>query len=307
MNDALIIGAGPAGVSCAIWLKQLGFNPVLVDKSPTCGGLQLSNPYTNTWIATSADVYGPDVARAMQDNITRHKVQTRLQKEALLVTVENESLTVMISGGESISARYLVLASGVTPKDGGLGGRLGIIVGPGPAVAKSDFTNTRVAILGGGDSAFENHGFVMERGAISATIFARTLRARVEMLDRVAPQDVVVGDYTVDKDAKRVNGQSFDQILVLYGYGAAPQSLLGLDIAMRTDGFVWTNEECVTSLERVYAVGELARRGHPCCVTAMADGVVAAKSIQRRLESTKLSKYAGIARRAMSFGAKVLL
>jgi thioredoxin reductase (NADPH) len=55
MFDATIVGAGPAGSSCALWLKQLGFSPVIIDRNDQCGGLQLLNPYLNTWIATSTD------------------------------------------------------------------------------------------------------------------------------------------------------------------------------------------------------------------------------------------------------------
>lgn len=37
--DCTVIGAGPAGVSCAIWLKQLGFSVCIVDKNEKAGGL----------------------------------------------------------------------------------------------------------------------------------------------------------------------------------------------------------------------------------------------------------------------------
>lgn len=305
MFDVIIVGGGPAGVSCAIWLKQLGFSPVLVEKQDRCGGLQLSNPYTNTWIATSVNAHGADVARSMHENMRCHGVQMRLAQEALGAQVSDGRVFLSISSGERLEARYLVLAGGVSPKTAGFTSRVGLIIGPGSAVARTDFTGARVAILGGGDSSFESHGVVSKKGAASVTIFARTIRARTEMLERVSPDQVVIGEYEVDRDAKTVNGQSFDQILVLYGYEANPQSLLGLDLAMRTDGFVWTSEECLTSNDRVYAVGELARRGHPCCVTSMADGVTAAKSLQRQLERGRAEKFAGMARRAMAAGAKV--
>lgn len=304
--DAIIVGGGPAGVSCAIWLKQLGVAPLLIEKNDRCGGLQLSNPYTNTWIATSADAMGADVAKAMHDNMLRHDVPMRLGQKAQSVEIQSERVIVSIESGERIEGRFLVLAGGVTPKTGGFANRLGMIVGPGPQIASADFSHARVAILGGGDSSFENFKFVMDRGAASATIFARSIKARAEMLEHVAPEHVVVGEYKVDVDEKTVNGEQFDQLLVLYGFEASKHSLLGLDLAMRTDGFVYTTEECLTSHDRVYAVGELARRGQPCCVIAMADGVTAAKSIQRRLEGTKKEKFIGAARRAIAIGSRIV-
>lgn len=303
--DAVVVGAGPAGVSCAIWLKQMGFSVVVVDRNAQCGGLQLANPYTNTWIATSADAWGRDVAKAMHDNMLRHRVDMRLGRSAVLAGASGSIVEVALDDGEAFSGRNLVLAGGVSPKSGGFVSRLGLIVGPGPSVANTRFEGEDVAILGGGDSAFENYLFAKERGARSVTIFARNLRARSEMLAKVPVGDVVLGPCEVDADGRSVNGMAFGQILVLYGYEANAKSLLGMQLAMRPDGFVATNEDCETSLPNVFAIGEIARRAHPCCVTAMADGVVAAKAIQRRLEQSASARFVGAAKRAFSLGLRV--
>lgn len=307
MFDAVIIGAGPAGVSCAIWLKQLGFVPLVIDRNDRCGGLQLSNPYTNTWIASSANAYGKDVAAAMHENMLRHSVQMRLGVSASGTQCAHDSVTVQIEGCESVHARYLVLASGVAPKTGGFSQRIGILVGPGTAVANTEFRGAKVAILGGGDSAFENYGIAKSRGALSTTIFARTIRARSEMLQAVPPEDVVVGPPEVDADSRTVNGEKFDHILVLYGFEASRGSMLGLDIAMKADGFIATDNDCLTSHPLVYAIGEIARRSHPCCVTSMADGIAAAKAIQRRRETSVASRLAGSIGRAAGLGLKAIL
>lgn len=149
MFDALIIGGGPAGVSCALWLKQLGFKPALVEKRDRCGGLQLANPYTNTWIATSVNVHGADVANAMHENMLKHGVPLYLGQAARSASLAEDAITVTTSEDVDISAKYLVLAGGVTPKSGGFASRLGLIVGPGAQVASANVDGARVAILGG--------------------------------------------------------------------------------------------------------------------------------------------------------------
>lgn len=305
MFDALIVGGGPAGVSCALWLKQLGFKPALVEKRDRCGGLQLANPYTNTWIATSVNVHGADVANAMHENMLKHGVPLYLGQAARSASLAEDAITVTTSEDVDISAKYLVLAGGVTPKSGGFASRLGLIVGPGAQVASANVDGARVAILGGGDSAFENYHFLQQRGAASISVFARSLRARVDMLESVPVEQVYVGEYTVDADARAVNGVVFDQIFVLYGYEASAESRLGLDLMMRSDGHVWTDENCATSMPRVFAIGELARRGHPCCVTSMADGVTAAKAIQRALEQGRKARFEGVVKRVACLGKKV--
>lgn len=300
MLDAIIVGAGPSGVSCALWLKQLGYSPIVVDRNKVCGGLQLLNSYTNTWIATSANSHGKDVADAMHANMVNHKVEMRLGVAASTATPSKSGWIVRLSSGEDLKGRFLVLASGTAPRTGGFSKRIGMILGPGPGVANTDFTGSNVAILGGGDSAFENYVFAKKRGANSVTIFARTIRARAEMLRQASERDVQIGGYQVDDEARTVNGNPYDHIIVLYGYEANKSSLLGLELGMRPDGFVLTDAVCQTTTDKVFAIGEIARRAHPCCVTAMADGVTAAKEIQRRCEADFTSKFAGLARRSMS-------
>lgn len=295
--DALIVGAGPAGVSCSVWLQQLGFRSALIDANPTCGGLQLSNPWTNTWIATSVNAHGKDVAAALQGNAERHGSALYLSLTALRATPDGEGWKIELSSGEALTGKALVLAGGVTPKTGGLVSRAGLLIGPGPQVAATNFSGSTVAILGGGDNAFENYQFVRDRGASRVTIFARTLKARAEMLERVPAEDVVVGPYEIDAEAKTVGGKSFDHILVLYGYEAHRKALVGLEPSMTPSGFVQTDQNCRTSIPGVWAIGELAQRMHPCCVTSMADGIVAAKNIQSVLETSKRERYIGAVRR----------
>lgn len=308
--DAAIVGAGPAGASCALWLKQLGFRPVLIERQSRCGGLQLSNPYTNTWIASSAQVTGRDIADALHANMLAHQVDLRLDTLCQSARLHAEGVELLLSGpagaAATVRARHLVLAGGVVPRSAGLRTRLGLIVGPGTAVAETDLRGARVAILGGGDNAFENWQFVMARGAASATLFARHVRARASLVEQVPAHCVCHGPFDLDAPGQRVNGQRFDQILVLFGYEPAGQALLGLEHALRADGFVWTDAEARTSLPRVYAIGELAQRAHPCCATAMADGVVAAKAIQRELESGVAARGLGAVRRLASAGAAML-
>lgn len=303
--DAIIIGAGPAGTSCALWLKQLGFKPLLIDRQDACGGLQNYNPYTNTWIATSHGTWGKDVAQAMHRNMLEHEVPMRLRSNAVEAAVTQDGVTVTLDSAERLQSRFLVLASGVVPKAAGYTSRLGLLVGPGPIIANTNFTGARVAILGGGDTACENYQFAKERGARAVHMYARSLRARAEMLQRVDPHDLHVGDYLVQADEQKVNGEIYDQILVFYGFEANRSALLGLDLGMRPDGFVSTRPDCSTNLPNVYAIGEVTQRAHPCCVSAMADGVTAAKAIQRSLESSSITRYLNTAKRIGAAISKV--
>jgi thioredoxin reductase (NADPH) len=99
-----------------------------------------------------------------------------------------------------------------------------------------------------------------------------------------------VGDYVVDPGARSVNGRRYDLILVFYGW--EPQAAFAEGLQLRRDarGSIVTDfATAQTSASGVYAIGEVANRMHPCVVTSMADGVVAAKAIQLAMERGDVS------------------
>lgn len=287
--DAIIVGGGPAGASCALWLKLLGFQPCIIERRAVLGGLQNESPYQNEWIAPLAGLRGDEVARNMHENILSRDITCYLGTSVHSVAHTAGAFVVggtNASGDKSISAPYLVLASGVRPADGGLRASPNLLIWPGKQIAAADFSGKSVAILGGGDSAFENYEFIRAKGAAGVHIHARTIRARREFLERTPVEDVSIGHYDVDPETTTVSGRPYDVIVVLYGWTPSLDFMRGLDLARDSRGFVVTDRGTAeTSIPNVFAIGEVAQRMHPCCVTSMADGVVAAKEIQRRIEA----------------------
>src|SRR5690606_14618337 len=93
------------------------------------------------------------------------------------------------------------------------------------------------------------------------------------------------GEYVVDAGARTVNGQAYDVIMVFYGWDPCVEFAAPLGLQRSKRGFIATDMQTAqTSCTGVYAIGEVAQRQHPCVVTALADGVTAAKAIQARLE-----------------------
>lgn len=299
MFDAVIIGGGPAGASCAIWLKMLGFRPCIVERRPALGGLQNDNPYPNKWIASVLDRTGFELAADIHRHVMELDICCRLGEAVTELEVVEGGFRVTTAGGEIIAAQAAVLASGVRPVKGGFSPSEQVIVGPGRTMFNADFEGQSVAILGGGDNAFENYIFVRKRGAARIILYARTIRARREFLEKVPAGDVRIGPYATAPEIPEVEGRSFDRIVVLYGWEPYLPYARHLGLARSPRGFVETSADCETSVPNLYAVGEIAQRMHPCCVTSMADGVVAAKAIQRTLEEDAIARFAERVRRVM--------
>jgi len=293
--DAIIVGGGPAGASCAIWLARLGLRPLLLDAAPRLGGLAADNPFPDHWIAVLPEVSGRDVAAniARSVELARDCAGLGLRLETFVTGVRRldggfEAQCDRGGAGASHRGRCLVLASGVRPRplDAQRAGERwpGVLVGPGAHIAQADYAGRTVAILGGGDNAFENYGYVRSRGAACAHIYARHVRAQRQLVRAVDAPDLRVGGYCVDPDRREVDGRAYDLVLVFYGW--EPRADFAADLALRRDarGFIETDPASAsTSVPGCYAIGEVAQRMHPCVVTAMADGVVAAKAIERAL------------------------
>jgi len=290
--DALIVGGGPAGATCALWLKLLGLRPLLIERGNKLGGLQRSSPYPNDWIPGKRYASGQEFADAIASHLESFQTEVRLGTTVeKLISYEggSGSYRAELSDGESAEAPYIVLATGVRPIPPDFDTDSHIIVGPGTHVFEREFSDRNVAILGGGDNAFENYLFVARKNPKSIRIFARSIRARYEFVSRVPRSHMFQGPYTVDTGRRRINEFEFDDLLVFYGWQC--NNPMERFIRLEHDrGFIRTDAHQITSTGNVYAIGEMTRSAHPCVVTSMADGVIAAKSIQERLDERRVER-----------------
>jgi thioredoxin reductase len=289
MLDALIIGAGPAGASCALWLARLGLNPMLVDARPAPGGLLHDSPYRNDWIVTQPGVTGPDLADGIGLALAATGVPMMLGSFARSAIRSGDGYEVSFElpdgAPRMLATRTIVIATGVRPRSGGFEPSEHILIGPGAHIAKQDFNGKRIAILGGGDNAFENYESVKRAGAKTAHIYARTVRAGHVFTERTAPGDVRIGPYVVEPVSLQIDDESYDLLLVMYGWEPVPVFQSQLNLQRDARGYISVDfATCQTSTPGVYAIGEVTARSHPSVVTAMADGVAAAKAIQRAIE-----------------------
>jgi len=290
-HDAIIVGAGAAGVSCAVWLARLGFQPLLVEASGSVGGLCRRNPFKDEWNVSLPGMTGPQVADNLALSLEQAAVPILFSSEVADIQPQPGGFAVASPAiAHPLHTRHVVLATGVRARGLGVPGTGGsqsgaLLIGPGAHVVAQDFRGKRVAVLGGGDNALENALYALDRGAAHVRIHARSLRAQRQFIRRLAPQSIVQGEYVVDTDAHTVNGEPYDVIMVFYGWEPCVKFADALGLQRSKQGFIATDMQTAqTSCAGVYAIGEVAQRQHPCVVTALADGVAAAKAIQACIE-----------------------
>jgi len=291
LPDALVIGAGPGGVSCAVWLARLGFTPVLIEAGAHVGGLCRSHGYLDGWNASLPGKTGLQTAANLARSVRQAAVAVRLS--CPVTHIRRQDGVFHIQGpalAQPLQAPHLVLATGVRarglPDMDASEPTPGLLIGPGTHVLAQDFRGKTLAVLGGGDNAFENALYARRQGAARVDLYARSIRAQQQFVQRIPAAQLVRTDAVqVSRAPLAVNGRPYDVVLVCYGWDPCVPTLDGLVLQRDARGFVHTDSRTAqTSEPDLYAVGEVAHRQHPCVVTAMADGVVAAKAIQARLE-----------------------
>lgn len=289
--DAIVVGAGVAGVTCAVWLKRLGYSVLLVEGSRQVGGMCARNPFKDEWNPTAPGLTGKEVAANLVASLALADIEPLLGHQVQAVQVLENGFALEVRGIKQTEqffySKKIVVATGVdyiAPAECAGQAFDDVLIGAGARLNNYDFKDKRVAVLGGGDNALENALFAQNRGAAEVTVYARTLRGQAHWLQRLESEQVIVGDYAFDPTKKEVAGQRYDVVLVFYGYEPQAQWLKGAGVGFDAKSYLEVDFATTeTAVAGLYAIGEVTSRQHPCVVTAMADGVTAAKAIQKAL------------------------
>lgn len=279
MDDVLVVGGGPAGAACALWLHQLGMKVLLLEGGQSLGGLQLRSPYVNRWIPGVPGKTGQEVAAQLQAHLQAAAVPHAVGVDVTALRRNPRKADWEVCAADRTHrARRVVIATGSKPRHGGFVEAGNVGIGPGVSMERIPVLDQRVAILGGGDNAFDMAAFALGRGARSVDIYCRQVPRAQPILQRAVPAHCVhVGPFEADQARMEVNGRAYDVFGVQFGFDACIPGGLSLPLC---DGYVQVDRRgAVPSHPGLFAVGDVTNYWHPCVATAAAHGVQVAKSI----------------------------
>lgn len=289
MRKCIIIGAGPAGMNAALYLKRAGIDVVLIEKEVPGGEMLKTNKIENYLGFESID--GGELALKMSKQIK--DLGIKIMKDKVLKVTKNDKFIVETEN-EKLEADYVIVATGRTPRKLGLRGE-DVLTGKGIsycAVCDGAFYRGKeVAVIGGGDAALTEALYLSDLCAKVYVVVRRDLRANEVLQSRVKSKEniIVLKNVNVSKldyDERLSSiilddGKTLPVSGMFIAIGGMPQLnfLDDLDVMMK-NGYIVTNDKMESSVKGLYAAGDVRYKDYYQIVTAVSDGAVAALSIK---------------------------
>lgn len=309
-----VLGAGPAGLSAALWLKNLGFDPIVVETGTRPGGLQNLNFLANDWVLGLPGLTGPMLAARFIDHAASAGVTVLNGRRPVAVTGDPGAFWLRLDDGREIGCAAIVIATGTRYRaEEVLAGADGIdrvaagriAYGPWAFADLDGLAGKRVLIVGGGDNAYENARLLAPKAAMTCIAVRSRPRAQQGLAAAVA-EEVAAGRCRVLTQARLrvlresadgleatltvgdgVESMTVERIHVLAGYEPNTAFLAevfpaGAVAAMRFDeqGYLVADAAGRTGAPGIYAAGDVCNPRFPSVVAAIAQGAAVAKAIE---------------------------
>ena len=292
MTDILIVGAGPAGLTAALYARRAGMSVTVFDKA-VYGGQAAITPEIENYPAIDG-ITGPEFAQRLYEQAAGLGADIRFE-EVTSLRLAGEA-KVARTGGGTYEARAVILAHGVRRRKLVCPGEEELLGKGVSYCATCDgafFRDKDVAVVGGGNTALEDALYLAEVCRCVTLIHRRAaFRGEKPLADAVRAHTAIrklmgyeveriEGEGKVEALLLRENGGSEPLRLPVSGafiaIGYEPDNAwLEGQIDLDPEGYILSDEGCATNLKGVFVAGDNRRKPLRQIVTAAADGAVAA-------------------------------
>lgn len=300
MYDTIIIGAGPAGMTAALYAARSNLKVALLERGIPGG--QMNNTADIENYPGYANISGPELAEKMFEPLENLGVEHLF---GLVEKIEDRGdFKEIITEDERFETKTVIIASGANHRHLGVPGEEDYNSRGVSYCAVCDgafFRDEDLLVVGGGDSAVEEAIF-LTRFAKSVTIVHRRdeLRAQKVLQDRAFANEKIrfVWDSVVESihgNERKVTGVTFKNVktgetsqadfggIFIY-VGLDPVSEFAADLGIADEaGWILTDHQMKTSVAGIYAVGDVRQKDLRQITTAVGDGAIASQEAYKYL------------------------
>jgi thioredoxin reductase (NADPH) len=302
--DVIIVGGGPAGLAAGLYAARMNLHSVLVDRGPLGG--QLLNTELIEDYPGFESILGRDLSEKMGEHARNFGLDIREFQPVEAVDVEPDGTKVVrLDGGGELRAPAVIMAAGGLPRHIDVPGEeeyAGRGVSYCAVCDGAFFKGQELAVIGGGDAALEEGDFLTRYASKVYIIHRRDqLRAQPVLQERARANPKV--EFILNAQVKEIYGEGAVKGIrlvqdgqerelevggVFIFVGFLPNSgILNAHVDHDEAGYILTERDMETSIEGVWAVGDVRAQLTKQIATAVGDGTTAAVAASQYVEELR--------------------
>jgi len=300
--DVIIIGAGPAGMTAALYASRANLATVMLERGMPGG--QMANTEDVENYPGYDHILGPDLSTKMFDHAKKFGAEYKYGDVKEII--DGKEYKIIRTGSGEFKTRSIIITTGAQYKALGVPGEKELSGKGVSYCAVCDgafFKNKELVVVGGGDSAVEEAVYLTKFASKVTVIHRRDdLRAQKILQDRAFANDKIEFIWShVVKEINEENGKvgsvtliskkdgserefKTDGAFIYIGMLPINAPFLNLGIT-NEEGYVETNEDMETKIPGIFAAGDIREKMLRQIVTATGDGSIAAQTAASFVEN----------------------
>lgn len=299
--DLIIIGAGPAGLSTAIYTSRASISTLVIDQSSAGGQVKTTHQVAN-YPGFVEPVAGYELARNMRKQAEKYGTKFKLASEITAMNLEDVEKWVEISSTR-YTCKHMIIATGSSPRLLNIPGEQelkGIGISYCATCDGEFYKDKDIIVVGGGNSAMEESllllQYVKSITVIHQFDFLQAEKVTADKIlqhpkvsilwsheprkfEKIGEKMVVVAENLKTKELVTLER---DGIFIFVGMLPNIDLFKNLPLQFSPQGYIITNERMETNLQGVYAVGDVRDKPYRQITTAVGDGTVASLEVIRK-------------------------
>src|SRR5579864_4807810 len=302
-HDVVIVGGGPAGLAAGLYTARMNLRTVVVDRGPL-GGQLLNTELIEDYPGIES-ILGSELAVKMGDHARKFGVEVRDFEPVKEIDVEGTTKVVRLESGDELRAPALIMAAGGLPRYLEVPGEKefwGRGVSYCAVCDGAFFKGQELAVIGGGDAAVEEGDFLTRYASRVYILHRRNeLRAQPILVERARENKKI--EFIFDAHVKTITGNGKVQSIKYEQHGQTKElevggvfifigfvpnsSLLKIHVDHDAAGYILTDRNLQTSVEGIWAVGDVRAQLTKQIATAVGDGTTAAVAAAQYITALK--------------------
>lgn len=306
--DLVIVGGGPAGLTAGLYAARANMKAILFD-AKGFGGEILNTDLIEDYPGFPS-ITGRELAEKMAEHATKFGLRMEI-RGVTRISTDGDEKRIELADGTTTSALAVILAAGGEPVKLGVPGEVqyhGRGVSYCAVCDGAFFKGADLAVVGGGDSAFQEALFltrfarklylVHRRSEYRAQAVLRDRLLAMEMVETVTPATVrrIGGNGDVKwievERAGKVEQLPVEGVFIFVGFRPLGRELFAEHIEHDKDGYLITDQSLRTSIPGVYAAGDCRAQLARQITTAVGDATTALLAAERYIEDLRHARKA---------------